>query len=305
MKHRLLFKFLSILLNLLTSFLAAFIYFWFKDFFGVSDIAPFLVWSIPISITAAFIGSTFALLSHKKKLIIRLLVAFGIAAVMAIGYYVMVWLVLGGWINAFSLPILYLWLISLFIQLVFLQFTLKQTKNSITLVKLILNILGLPILTIGVVIIGFTVSIAIEFVNAPSPETYYIPDGYIGPIVIVHGEECGVNPPVIDGRREYYIPNNGVLIIQPEFEGGIIDHVYYYVNSDGQKRQIQTVELGGTSSYGGIMTEGIYSSESPTSINCTDIYVYKDSLNQVDFNNDSNSDLVRRLVAECRESIKE
>lgn len=81
--------------------------------------------------------------------------------------------------------------------------------------------------------------------------------------------------------------DNGLLIIRPEFEAGFIDHEYYFIDSTGQRVKAKKhydpedrskgVTLGSSGSMGGAMRDGSVSSESPSAIRYTNLYVYDGS----------------------------
>ena len=71
--------------------------------------------------------------------------------------------------------------------------------------------------------------------NHMTPETFLIPRDFRGQITLVYDEPCGDKIPKIDGRLVYQIPKSGVMIIQNDFETGIIDHEYYFVDDHGNR----------------------------------------------------------------------
>jgi hypothetical protein len=74
-----------------------------------------------------------------------------------------------------------------------------------------------------------------HFSSKTVAETYIIPSDFQGRFRVVYGEPCGVQPAVEDGRRVLEIPASGILIIAPEFEAGIIDHKYFFVDESGKR----------------------------------------------------------------------
>src|SRR6267142_5538621 len=115
----------------------------------------------------------------------------------------------------------------------------------------------------------------------PAKETVLIPDNFEGEFRIVYGEKCGLNPKMERGRRVLEIPQNGLLIIQPKFETGIIDRQYYILDSDFNRAKINQLEnyeerktrtpgvlMRGPGSLGGAMP-GTVSGESPLAIHFT------------------------------------
>jgi len=68
-----------------------------------------------------------------------------------------------------------------------------------------------------------------------TPETFLIPEKFRGHIFLVYNESCGQIVPKVNGRLVYRIPDNGIMILKNEFETGIIDHEYYFVNERWEK----------------------------------------------------------------------
>lgn len=68
-----------------------------------------------------------------------------------------------------------------------------------------------------------------------TPETFLIPENFRGQITLIYNEPCGQAIPKVDGRLIYKIPDNGVMILKNEFETGIIDQEYYFVDDNENK----------------------------------------------------------------------
>ena len=179
-------------------------------------------------------------------------------------------------------------------------------------------ILGFPGILFLSVISIYGLSFFGSYLSRPEPETFLIPQNFEGSFKVIYGEECGMNPIIENGRRVLQIPSNGILIIQPEFEGGIIDHEYYFIDKDGKRTKIEQyenysdgsknipgVQLGGSGSIGGAMPNGGSSSESHLAIHYTDFKVYQDTIDRYDFKEERRLDsLTTALVAECRKLNK-
>jgi len=152
-----------------------------------------------------------------------------------------------------------------------------------------------------------------------TPVTFLIPADYEGQFCVVYGEKCGANPTYENGRMVLNIPYNGIIIIQPKFETGIVNHEYYLVNKNGSRKKINAlmdykqrttespgVLLGGSGSMAGAMPDGSSSSESPLAIHFTDFTVYnKDTTEKderVEYRLQQRFDsLTNALVNACRE----
>ena len=287
---------------------------YFQDWFGSGDTYSYLFWTIPLSIGIAIFGKSILNLFPLKNKLLRLLITLIVSVVISFGWVYAVYLILGPWINAFSIPIFLLWIIGMFFQLVFIdQFI--QTQHTKTTAKVYLKvILGFPIILILSVIAIYGLSFIGSYLSKPEPETFLIPTNFEGSFKVIYGEECGLNPPIENGRIILQIPANGILIVQPEFEGGIIDHEYYFIDNDGKRTKIEQYEnysdgtknipgvrLGGSGSIGGAMPNGGSSSESPLAIHFTDFQVYQDTIDRYDFKEERKFDsLTTALVEECR-----
>jgi hypothetical protein len=144
-------------------------------------------------------------------------------------------------------------------------------------------------------------------------ETYLIPVSVKKGFRVVYGEKCGIEPKYEKGRRLMIIPENGILIIKSKGESGWINHEYYVVDLDGNKRKVGDVGLGllGSNkndsslvkSFGTGVMSGVYSNK-PYNIHYSD-FIIKNNINDSDFMGDFISDrtidsLTRILVERCR-----
>lgn len=68
-----------------------------------------------------------------------------------------------------------------------------------------------------------------------TPETFLIHRDFKGKITLIYGEPCGQTVLKVDGRLVYKIPDNGVMILTNEFETGIIDQEYFFVDDSWNK----------------------------------------------------------------------
>jgi energy-coupling factor transporter transmembrane protein EcfT len=169
-----------------------------------------------------------------------------------------------------------------------------------------LIIFGLPVFLVGAILIFIskkstatkllstilpivlwlpTTFVFLYFYGKTTPETYLIPKDFNGKFRVIYGEQCGIEPKEENGRRVLEIPDNGILIIKPEFEAGTVDHEYYSVDKNGHRVKLTMlydfidskgksgVYLSSTGSIGGPMPDGGSSSESPLAIEFGDFYV--------------------------------
>jgi hypothetical protein len=280
MRRSIAIKILSIVLNLVICLSGAYIALYFQEWFGSGDIAALLFWTFPLAIGLAVSGETILSLFRTKNRLLRPLLISLTAGLSAYGSMYLLYLFLGPWMNAFSLPVFYLWLAAAFGQLFFLDLLLPDMLEKRKPIRTGLGIAAFP-MTIIVTIMGiYTMSFIATDLTAHVAETFLLPVGFEGNVRVVYGEECGIEPPFENGRRILQIPSNGLLIIKPEFVAGIIDHQYYFVDNIGNREiasqhdSSKGISHGGTGSIGGAMPDGSISSESPFAIHFADIYVY-------------------------------
>ncbi len=289
-----------------------------QDWFGKGDTYAFVFWTVPLAVGLGVTGKTILNLFRTNSFLLRLLFIILTAGLLSFGWAYCVALVLGPWIGAFSIPILYLWIGGSILQLLFLDWRLPKQADKPKVSKVILGLLSFPLTLIVVVIGMYLFSFAISYLTRPEKETYLIPNDFEGEFRIIYGEKCGINPAIENGRRVLQIPANGILIIQPDFEAGAIDHEYYLVDKNGKRQKINMlwdykqrttkspgVLLSGSGSMGGAMPDGGSSSESPLAIHFTDFTVFnKDTTardNREEFKFQQRFDsLTNALVDECR-----
>ena len=154
----------------------------------------------------------------------------------------------------------------------------------------------------------------------PAKETILIPDSFEGEFRIIYSEKCGLNPKLENGRRVLEIPQNGILIIQPELEAGIIDRQYYILDSDFNRTKINQlgdyeerktkapgVLTGGSGTLGGAMPDGGLSSESPLAIHFADFTLFNTDTTTIDEReryklHQRFDSITTELVKECRKT---
>ena len=322
MRRQIIIKILSGLINILICLIGVIIVLYFQDWLGSGDTYSLLFWTIPLSIGLAVSGQTILTLFRTQNRVFRLLLTILTAGLISFGFVYLVYIFLGPWFNAFSIPVFYLWIAGSIGQLLFLDWLLPQTTEKLRPTKTILGIAAFP-LTVVLTIIGiYAISFAGSYMTRPEAETFLIPKGFEGKIRIIYGEVCGIETENVNGRRILEIPKNGLLIIQPEFEAGIIDHEYYFIDGNETKTEIKQYEnysdgtknipgisLGGSGIIGGAMPDGGSSSESPLAIQFTDLYVYNNYSKELEdrvytLRERRIDSLTTALVDECRRKTK-
>lgn len=230
-------KLLSVLVNIFTCLIAVVIVLTRQDWFGKGDTYSFVFWTIPFAVAISISGEAFLSLFRKANFLSGILFIIIISIIIAVVWTYCTALVLGPWIGAFSFPILYLWIVGGFIQLLFLNWRLPKPLK-VQYLKLLYFPLGL----ISVLIILFTFSFIGLYVTKPDKELFLIPDGYRGNVIVIYNQKDGIKEEYEGGRRVYRIPKTGVLFSQFKDEEGIINQEYYYVSVDGKRRKLGVLD---------------------------------------------------------------
>jgi len=97
-------------------------------------------------------------------------------------------------------------------------------------VKALSALLPLPMVVLG--FFGWY-----QFSKGPS-ETFLIPSGYRGEIVVFFDEPCGKQVVSENGRRIYEIDKDGILITQFVKRRGLLDQEFFYVEENGIRNQL-------------------------------------------------------------------
>jgi hypothetical protein len=74
------------------------------------------------------------------------------------------------------------------------------------------------------------------------PETYLIPEGFMGKVNIIFNRKEGSPVKYDDGRRVYEIPADGILLTQFATNDGFINRKYFYKSQSGELRQLKNLE---------------------------------------------------------------
>jgi len=314
MKNPIILNFFGSLVHLLSGLLAAIVILYFQNWFGSGDTYAYLVWTIPLSVAIAFVGKPILNLFPLKSKLLRLLIMLIVSVTTSFCWVYGIYLILGPWINTFSIPVFILWIIGMFFQLVFIDKFIHTQHEKTTTKDYIKIIIGFPTILLLSVISIYGLSFLGSYLSRPVPTTFLIPTKFEGSYKVIYGEECGINPPIENGRIILQIPASGILIIQSEFESGIIDHEYYFIDKDSKRTKIEnydnysdkaknipSVSLVGSGSMSGTTPIGGSSSEYPLAIHYTDFQVYQDTIAKYNFKEERKFDsLTTAIVDECR-----
>jgi len=76
--------------------------------------------------------------------------------------------------------------------------------------------------------------------NYTSPKIFLIPADYQGTIRIVYEEKCGIKVHKENGRQILQFPENGILILNEKFDGGISND-YYLIDKNGNRIKVEQI----------------------------------------------------------------
>lgn len=213
-----------------------------QDWFGKGDTYAFVFWTVPLAVGLSVTGKTILDLFRTNSYLLRLLFIVLTSGLLSFIWAYCVALFLGPWVGAFSIPILYLWIGGSILQLLFLEWRLPKQIEKPKSSKVLLALLLFPLTLIVVVIGMYLFSFASSYLTRPEKETYLIPEGYKGTVLVIFNQPDGEKPEYEDGRRIYRIPKTGVLFTQLKDEQGIINQEYYYISLNGQKRKLGVLD---------------------------------------------------------------
>jgi hypothetical protein len=81
----------------------------------------------------------------------------------------------------------------------------------------------------------------LSFASCQTVETehYLIPKGFTGRVEIIFDQKNGAAIKYEKGKaRVYEIPKSGILLTQFHYEGGWINHHYYYIDNSGKRTEM-------------------------------------------------------------------
>lgn len=242
MNRPIIIKLCSGLINILTCLVAVTIVLYRQNWFGKGDTYAFVFWTVPLVVGLSVTGKTIINLFQTSFFLLRLLFIILTAGLLSFGWAYCVALVLGPWMGAFSIPILYLWIVGSILQLLFLDWRLPKQTGRPKASKVIFGLLSFPLTLIVVVIGMYLFSFASSYLTRPEKETYLIPEGYKGTVLVIFNQPDGEKPEYEDGRRIYRIPQTGILFTQLKDEQGLIDQEYFYISPNGQRRKLGVLD---------------------------------------------------------------
>ena len=144
MKNPIIIKTLSCLVNLLSGLIAALIILYFQDWFSSGDTYSYIFWTIPLSIGIAIFGKSILNFFPISNKLLRLLIVLIVSVTISFGWVYGVYLILGPWIHAFSIPVFILWIVGMTFQLIFIDRFIHTEQKKTTVISALKVILGFP-----------------------------------------------------------------------------------------------------------------------------------------------------------------
>lgn len=153
------------------------------------------------------------------------------------------------------------------------------------------------------------------FYNYSTPKIILIPKDLEGNLRVVYEEKCGLNYDIKDGVKTLKFPENGILILNEDFDRHI-NYKYYFVDNSGKRTEIPQdldfksnnqkqpyVSVGGSGTLGQTIEVNSKIQEEK-GISYTDFYVYnKDTVDRNDFKSQQKFDsLTTAIVNQCRQA---
>lgn len=158
MKKLFFLKAISGLINIFSGLLAATIFLLFQDWFGSGDLSSYIYWTLPIAVGLSISGETILELFKSKNVVLRLFLIIVIAAIISFGWVFCLYLIIGPWINAFSVPVFYLWIIGSVFQLFFLDLFVSKPTEQLKSSQITIRLLGFPLSVVVTVLLLFVFS---------------------------------------------------------------------------------------------------------------------------------------------------
>lgn len=150
--------------------------------------------------------------------------------------------------------------------------------------------------------------------NYSTPKTILIPKNFEGNLRVVYEENCGRNYDETDGIKTLTFPDNGILVLNEDFERHV-NYNYYLVDESGNRTEIPQifdfkdkiqkrpcVLVGGSGTIGQPI-EANSANQEGKGITFSDFYVYKkDTLDRNDYKSHQQriDSLTTIVVNQCR-----
>jgi hypothetical protein len=148
---------------------------------------------------------------------------------------------MGGWMGAFSFPVLYIWTAAAAVCFTVAALTLQPAPATIGPARVARRIAG----AVGAIALLGTTPILFLLGNVfiwgrAQHEVYVLPAGYEGPVFVIFDRQGVAAIGEVDGAREIVIPPTGVLLTSSPPNEGFRNPDVYYLRSDGGREPVRT-----------------------------------------------------------------
>jgi hypothetical protein len=150
-------------------------------------------------------------------------------------------------IEAFRVPFFYYWIVGGLAGVWVASYFVRDSQPQGLLIPSagkIGTLLLLPIACMTCTLVTVLTSISARgLLVRNEPEVYLLPDGYVGPVLIVYDQPTGEPRKYEAGARVYEIPENGMLLTQFDPPQDVNPDLWYV---DGQGVRTQSILYGGS-----------------------------------------------------------
>ena len=95
--------------------------------------------------------------------------------------------------------------------------------------------------TIVPIVLYFPITFLFLYIyNYSTPKNILIPKNFEGNLRVVYEEKCGQNYDIADGVKTLIFPDNGILILNEDFDSHI-NYNYYLIDENGNKTKISEI----------------------------------------------------------------
>ena len=95
--------------------------------------------------------------------------------------------------------------------------------------------------TIVPIVLYFPITFLFLYIyNYSTPKNILIPKNFEGNLRVVYEEKCGQNYDIADGVKTLIFPDNGILILNEDFDSHI-NYNYYIIDENGKKTKISEI----------------------------------------------------------------
>ena len=121
-----------------------------NDWWGINDLKSAIFWLVVFSLTISLISKTVLMLIQNKSSIYQTLTTFVSSFLFAYGAYFLMFIIMGGYVNAFSLSFFLMFLFGSFVQLLIHSFSAISLSSKTVIKTLVIVVFGFPLIFLAV-----------------------------------------------------------------------------------------------------------------------------------------------------------